>query len=609
MSSEPSIFNYYWKLEKKPSFDEKISTYHWKLEKSQTKILFLQSTILSAYLTTVECTPTVVIGNTTFIGSQRTEDIDFFGGIPFAEPPTGNLRLMPPVPRLFNTADRSDTSSKLLNATNFGPSCIQTLLPVDEISEDCLTVNIFRPSSTVFKHSTTLLPVMIWFYGGGYIIGRSSRYDGTPLVTRSITRGAPTIVVSANSRMGPLGFPRGEDVTRKFEEGSPILNLGLEDNVAAIEWVKQHIEAFGGDPDKITVFGESAGAVSLEILILNDRIRGLAKGVIMESTGGIPFVSPSNPQANDVWNNFIAAVPSCRNKPENTVDCLRTVTTPDIIQAYNTAGLLFNTSGADWFPVIGGDLLPNFPSTFRPQRGVVDAILIGSNLDEGTLTAPQTINSSQPIKELILSSPLSPPNASPAEREVQLEKLEAVVKQVLDLYPNDPSLGAPFGTGNDTFGLDPEYKRYASVATDFTHLAHRRYLVNEQLLKARIPTFTYLFADPDAVPVPDFVNGIPAPGSLGVTHSSEIFYVFGDLEVMTPTARKLSSTMMDYWISFANSLSPNDLAGNTRPFWPEYSSSNPLLLRLDGRGTTTIRDDFHEKQTAIFNKDPAIFTH
>ncbi|THU76586.1 alpha/beta-hydrolase [Dendrothele bispora CBS 962.96] len=507
---------------------------------------------------------------------------------------------MPPVPRLFNTADGSNTGSESFDATNFGPSCIQTQLPVDEISEDCLTVNIFKPSNTVVGNSTNLLPVMIWFYGGGFIIGRSSRYDATPLVTRSITRGTPTIVVSVNYRMGPLGFPRGEDVTRKFEEGSPILNLGLEDNIAAIEWVKQHIEAFGGDPDKITAFGESAGAVSLEILILNDRIRGLAKGVIMESTGSLPMVSPSNPQANDIWNNFIAAVPSCRDKPESTVDCLRTVTTSDIIQAYNTAGLFFNTSGQDWLPVIAGDLLPNFPSTLKPKQGAVDAVLIGSNLDEGTLLAPQTINSSQPIKELILSSPPSPPNASPAEREVQLEKLEAVANQVLEFYPNDPSLGAPFGTGNDTFGLDPEYKRYAAVATDFILLGPRRYLVNEQLLKASIPTFSYLFADQDAVPVPDFVN---------VTHSSEIFYVFGDLEVMTPTARKLSSTMMDYWISFANSLSPNDLSGNARPFWPEYSSSNPLLLRLDGQGTTTIRDDFRENQTAIFNRDPAIFTH
>ncbi|THU80142.1 alpha/beta-hydrolase [Dendrothele bispora CBS 962.96] len=568
------------------------------------KILF-RIIVVSLYAITVECTPTVVIGNTTFIGTQKTQDVEFFGGIPFAEAPVGNLRLMPPVPRLFNSSARSE----IFNATNFGPSCIQTSLPVDEISEDCLRVNIFKPSNSVVKGSTALLPVMIWFYGGGFIVGTSSRYDGTPLVARSVARGTPTIVVSVNYRLGPLGFPRGDDVAQKFEEGSSLLNLGLQDGIAAIEWVKQNIEAFGGDPDKITGFGESAGAFALETMILSEKIRGLARGVIMESTAGVPAITPSSPQANEVWNNFTSAIPLCQNQLENTVDCLRSLTTPEILQAFNTAGLFFNTSSMDWQPVIDGPggLLPNLTSTLRPKEGVVDAVLIGENLDEGTLFTPQTVNSSQFIIESILSSPSSPPNASPAERNAQLEKLQTVVKQVIELFPNDPSLGAPFGTGNDTFGLDPEYKRTAAFSTDFTFLAPRRRLVNEQLLKASIPTFSYLFADPDAVPVPDFVNGVPAPGSLGATHSSEIFYVFGTLEVVTPTAQKLSDTMMDYWLSFTNSLNPNDLAGNKRPFWPEYTSNNQILLRLDGRGTTTIRDDFHEKQAAIFNRDPSIF--
>ncbi|THU76654.1 alpha/beta-hydrolase [Dendrothele bispora CBS 962.96] len=334
------------------------------------KILF-RIIIVSLYAITVECAPTVVIGNTTFIGSQKTQDVEFFGGIPFAEAPVGNLRLMPPVPRLFN----SSTRAGIFNATNFGPSCIQTSLPVDEISEDCLRVNIFKPSNSVVKGSTSLLPVMIWFYGGGFIVGTSSRYDGTPLVARSVARGTPTIVVSVNYRLGPLGFPRGDDVAQKFEEGSSLLNLGLQDTIAAIEWVKQNIEAFGGDPDKITGFGESAGAFALEAMVS-----------IMESTGGIPVLSPSSPQANEVWNNFTSVIPSCQNKLENTVDCLRSLTTPEIIQAFNNAGLFFNASGMDWIPVIDGPggLLPNLPSTLRPKEGVVDAVLIGENLDEGT---------------------------------------------------------------------------------------------------------------------------------------------------------------------------------------------------------------------------------
>ncbi|KAK7455774.1 hypothetical protein VKT23_010806 [Stygiomarasmius scandens] len=584
--------------------------------------------VSSAYCSALgSSNPRVVINNTTFIGQSKSKDVDFFGGIPFAEPPLGNLRLKPPVLKSF--LDDSDAGQTIFNATHFGPSCIQTPLPVNNgISEDCLSVNIFKPSSSVINEtSSALLPVMLWIYGGGFIIGSSSRYDGTPLVTRSIVRGTPTILVSVNYRMGPLGFPRGDDVAREAEKGSPILNLGSRDNIAALQWIKEHISAFGGDPDKITVFGESAGAFAIELLVLNDQIRGLAKGVILESTGGLPLQSPSSPGSKIAWNNFIAAIPRCQTELNDTVDCMRSLTTSEIIEGYNTAGLFFNTSGEDWLPVIDGEIVPDFPSNLKPRKGVVEAVLIGSNLDEGTLITPQTINSSQSIQDLILSTPPSPPNASPAEREAQLERLETILKQILKLYPNDPPLGSPFGTGNDTFGLNPEYKRYAAVASDLIYQSYRRYMINEQLLKTEIPVFSYLFTDPDAVPVPDFVSGTPAPGSLGVTHSSEIFYVFGDLAVVTPTATDLSNSMMDYWISFANSFTPNDEEDNARGsilhlwsyyvspmfepglLWPGYTQENQVLLQLNGHNTTVIPDNFREEQIAIFNQNQAIFAH
>jgi len=201
----------------------------------------------------------------------------------------------------------------------------------------------------------------------------------------------------------------------------------------------------------------------------------------LESTGGLPLQSPSSPGSKTAWNNFIAAIPRCQTESNDTVDCMRSLTTPEIIEGYNTAGLFFNTSDEDWLPVIDGEIVPDFPSNLKPRKGVVEAVLIGSNLDEGkplyilrydfadnllllgTLITSQTINSSQSIQDLIVSTPPSPPNASPAEREAQLEKLEIILKQILKLYPNDPPLGSPFGTGNDTFGLDPEYKRYAAV--------------------------------------------------------------------------------------------------------------------------------------------------
>jgi len=106
----------------------------------------------------------------------------------------------------------------------------------------------------------------------------------------------------------------------------------------------------------------------------------------MESTGGVPFINASNPTANDVWNNFVMATPSCADTSSSntTVDCIRTLSTSEIIEAYYTAGLFFNVSGVNWLPVLDGELVPAFPSTLEPQPGVVEAVLIGSNLDEGT---------------------------------------------------------------------------------------------------------------------------------------------------------------------------------------------------------------------------------
>ncbi|KAF5334584.1 hypothetical protein D9758_018132 [Tetrapyrgos nigripes] len=549
--------------------------------------------------------PTAVIGDVTFTGRRTSDNVEFFGGIPFAEPPVADLRLKPPVPKMFSSGQQAT-----FNATQFGPSCVQTKLPPEQLSEDCLSLNIFRPSNISSDKS---LPVMVWVYGGGFIVGSSSRYDGTPLVNRSVSRGTPTILVTVNYRLGPLGFPRGEEVFRDAEAGSHILNLGLQDNVAALQWVQENIASFGGDPSKVTVFGESSGARALELLILNGEIEGLARGVIIESTARIPDVIPQSPAANETWNNFMSALPNCVNSSLSDIECIRNLTTADLINGYNDAGIFFSFAEAsEWTPTFGDRHLPGMPSTLMPKKKVVEAVLIGTNKDEGTLATNQSVNTDQVIKDTILGSPPSPPNATQSEREAQLNKLESILNKTLALYPNIPSKGSPFDTGNETFGLDPQYKRTAAVATDYVYNSERRYHINNQLLPAGISTYSYLFTDPDAVPMRDFVVGTPVPGSLGVSHTSEVYYVFGiiseqpEVPEVTPTAAKLSDMMMDYWISFADTLNPNDAAGSDRPEWPEYTTYNPILLELNGHNTTVVLDNLRESQVALFVDDPTV---
>ncbi|KAF5334363.1 hypothetical protein D9758_017485 [Tetrapyrgos nigripes] len=556
--------------------------------------------------------PSVSIGEVTFVGRQTSENVEFFGGVPFAEPPIGNLRLRPPILTDFTSAQHT-----VINVTQFGPSCVQAGIPtISQVSEDCLGLSIFRPAHLGLDEGKgDGLPVMVWLYGGGFLVGSSSMYDGTPLVNRSVFRNTPTIFVAANYRLGPLGFPRGDDVGREADAGSRILNLGLQDNIAALQWVKQHIASFGGDPSKVTVFGESAGARAIEFLLLSGKIQGLARGAIMESTGGIAVISPTSSTANTVWDDFMTALPQCTNTSMTDVECIRHLNTSELIEGFINGRLFFNSSGTNWFPTLDDDIIPGFPSTLKPDHDVLEAVIIGCNQDESTLVTDQSVNSTQLIRDMILESPPSPPNASPSQRKSQLQRLRHILEETLALYPNIPSLGSPFNTGNETFGLDPEYKRTAAVATDLEQQAERRFHINHQLIPAGISTFSYVFTDPDAVPVQEFVTGTPVPGSLGVTHSSEIFYVFGTLaerpevKQVTPTAAKLSDMMMDYWISFANTLNPNDGKGSTRPNWPEYIGNRQEMMQLNGHNTTTIKDDFRERQIALFNRDPAVFAH
>ncbi|KAF5361597.1 hypothetical protein D9758_007331 [Tetrapyrgos nigripes] len=567
--------------------------------------------------------PQVSIDDATFIGRRTSDSVEFFGGIPFAVAPVDNLRLRPPVLKSFKSKYESGQQSQnttTFNSTQFGPSCIQTSLPADQISEDCLSLNIFRPRLPRVEDDESKsegLPVMVWFYGGGYIVGSTSHYDGTPLVNHSVYRETPTILISANYRLGPLGFPRGDDVAREAATASGILNLGLQDNIAALQWIQENVAFFGGDPSKVTVFGESAGALAVELLLLSGKLEGLARGAIMESTGFVPALSPSGSAANTAWSNFMDALPQCANTSTslNDVECIRNLTTSELIDGFNNAQIFFNSSTAptQWMPTLDSEIVPAFPSTLRPAHGAVGAVVIGCNKDEATLLTDQTVNSIQAISDRILLAPPSPPDASTFEREAQLKELELILNQTLALYPNNPSLGSPFDTGNATFGLDPEYKRTAAVSADMEFHSMRRFHLNQQLLPAGIRSYSFLFADPDAVPVQDFIIGNPVPGSLGVPHSSEIFYVFGTLaerpevKQVTPTAAKLSEMMMDYWISFANVLDPNDGNGANRPDWPEYTAENQIVLQLNGHNTTGIPDDFRKEQIALFNRNPAVF--
>ncbi|KAL0569299.1 hypothetical protein V5O48_012663, partial [Marasmius crinis-equi] len=520
--------------------------------------------------------------------------------LPFAEPPLKNLRFRQPV--LKTTFDASE-----FDASKPGLACLQTALPVNTVTEDCLTLNIFRPST---MNGTEKLPVLVWFHGGAWAIGSGGRYNGSRLVSRSITRGTPVLIVTANYRLGALGFPIGEEAANEN-----ILNLGLHDNVAALQWVQANIDAFGGDPARVTIFGESAGAKAVDLLLFNEQINNLASGAILESDPGIALANL--PLNNERWSGFVSAIPSCSHLSDatNTLGCLRSedVNSDDLLRAFEIANITFRGPTVDWEPVLDGKdgLVPRYPSQSTVKATF--PVIIGSNLDEGTLfieQGPTTESSEDTIRDLIHEISRRPPGRN--------EEIQNIINRILEAYPNVPALGAPFGTGNDTFGLSPDFKRAAAVAGDAVLESHRRLVLSQLAQRPQTNVYSFVFADTNGgmITVPPEFNVAsppPSPGSLGVPHTAEIFYVFGTLEDelgpgnVTASALALSQAMMDYWISFAATGDPNDGRGAQRPRWAPFNPDDPMVIQLKGNETRMIPDTFRAEGISIFNEDPTAF--
>ncbi|ESK89898.1 extracellular triacylglycerol lipase precursor [Moniliophthora roreri MCA 2997] len=561
-------------------------------------MFFLLFQVISSFLLNAlpsNASPQVQLGVTSITGATRN-GVEFFGGIPYAEPPIANLRLRPAI---LKRSDSWNVTS--FDASEFGKACLQPGLSREDVSEDCLTINVFRPPITSSRNSTKL-PCLLWIHGGSFLIGSGSIpvYDGSSLVRRSIERGTPIIVITINYRLGPLGFPQGLEAASL---GSEVLNLGLRDILLSLEWVKNNINAFGGDPQKVTVFGESAGARAIELNILGGGLKGLARGAIMESSGSLPTHPASTRDSS--WTAYVSAVEPCSSaiQSKNTIECLRSKATSDeLFDAFTKAGIL--RSSFDWLPVLDGPtgLLPDYASKLDVKVKI--PVIYGDNLDEGTILTPQNVAGPNDTRQGLFAT-FAP---SPAGDEA----LQDAIADLTNIYPDDPSLGCPFGTGNQTFGLSPEYKHYCSIVGDLVVHAERRIFASKAN-KANVPMYGYLFADPDAIKaVPSDFMPPAAPGSLGVPHTSEITYVFGNLAVvnnmMPASAKQLSTMMMDYWIAFANGMNPNDGKGLKRPEWGLYKTSRPQMIQLKGGDTKMIGDTERKDGMAYINQHAVIFS-
>ncbi|KAJ6615101.1 esterase 1 [Mycena sp. CBHHK59/15] len=523
----------------------------------------------------VDSAPTIQLGKTTLVGRDITVlQQDFFGGIPFAEPPLGYLRLRPPILK-------SSLDSSTFNASNFGLACLQTSLPLAAMSEDCLTINVFRPSGTP---ANAKLPVVSphQVYGGGFDGGAATIFNASGIVAQSVARGTPLIYVNFNYRLGPLGFPQGQEAD---DRGA--LNLALKDQLTALEWVQLHIETFGA-------IKRSAGSIMTANLFLNSPISSLARAAIFES-GSAATAALFNAARGEIdWQNFVGAVPSCASTATsgNTFGCLRAANTSDIFLGLAAAMAEANKQ-FPWDPTLDGPggLIPDLPSILL-ERGQFARLpfIAGTNLDEGTVFVPQAVNSTTQVHDLLVS--LNSPSVAPSI-------LESSIQTTLELYPDVAALGSPFNTGNATFGLSSQFKRAAAIGEWRLGLLSQRRLWMETATKAGVKTFGYLFTQPQ----PNI------PPALGVSHGSEVTFVYGAPSDPSVSALTISRLMVDYWVSFATSLTPNDGLGIPRPQWTQFTPQNKAVMQLNGDNTSMIPDTFREEQTAFFNSNPIIWRH
>ncbi|TDL14977.1 carotenoid ester lipase precursor [Rickenella mellea] len=507
--------------------------------------------------------PTVILPNGIFQGST-SGNLTSFLGIPYAQPPVGKLRFAPPQAPSFSLA--------IKQATSFGASCIQQLDPFPPLfkrmekratnaSEDCLFVNVIRPANIPFLKQ---LPVVFWIYGGkrnsGFEDGDSSNNPGNTVVQRSIDLGEPVIYVSVNYRLNAFGFLPGKEV-----KAAGIGNIGLRDQRFALEWVQKFIWEFGGDASKVTIWGQSAGAISvaLQMLTNDGNTQGLFRGAFMESGSPIPAQDITTGQQ---YYDQLVQNTGCASSSD-TLECLREVPVDTLVAAVNESPNLFAFQSLTiaWKPLVDGVFLKRNPQDSVAQ-GLYAKIpfVTGDVDDEGTIfsVGNKNITTDDEFANYVKTNYVS-------------GATDAQVAQIVQAYPSDPTAGSPYDTGTNN-QLTPEFKRLASFQGDLVFQSTRRFFL--QTASKTQNAWSYLYKRGKASPF------------FGASHGSEVPEFYGALGT--------DFIGTDALVNFVNTLNPNGpknsislLSALDWPQWASNSTAPPLLTFLDPAPSISITPD------------------
>jgi para-nitrobenzyl esterase len=456
------------------------------------------------------------------LGIERDDGVRVFRAIPYALPPTGVRRWRPPAPPASWSAVR--------DARAFSPQCLQPPYPEQSVfarpdrpqSEDCLYLNVWTPAEAGDD-----APVMVWIHGGGLTrgTGATDAYDGGALARKG------AVVVTINYRLGPFGFLSHPGLSAESPDGVSG-NQGFLDQAAALRWVQRHIAAFGGDPDRVTIFGESAGSRSVNALMVMPATEGLFHGAIGQSGGGFAPTQAIREPVHGLKPAEQWGVELGERLDAPTLADLRAVPAHEVLAAALGSGMPLTT-------VVDGHTVPDQPGAlFAAGRQHDVPVILGFNKDEGTsLTAPS----------------VRPQDPAAFEASVR-ERFGDLADRFLDLYPTEtPERSWLAAFRDQRFGWEMVQWADAMETVD-------------------ADAWMYYFT---------FHPSGPWSDALRAYHAGEIRYVFDNVHQSpdaTEADRAVAALMSGYWTSFAADGDPN---GPGLPEWEAWDPAAMNHLRFD----------------------------
>jgi para-nitrobenzyl esterase len=459
--------------------------------------------------------PAPVMTDTGLVQGAALDGLTVYRGIPFAAPPVGDLRWRTPQPAAKWEGVRP--------AEKFGPDPYQGD-GKGNVSEDCLYLNIWTPA----KSATEKVPVLVWIYGGGFSFGSTSTpvHNGEHLARKGV------VLVSLNYRVGPLGFLAHPELTAESPHHASG-NYGLMDQIAGLRWIQRNIAAFGGDPDRVTIFGESAGGIAVSMLCASPEARGLFRGAISQSGGSFGPTRPTTYPGENMRTLAMAeasGVELAKKIGAASLAELRAVEPGKLPSGFG--------SGSGW-PIVDGWVIPGDQHKLYEAGRYNDVdILVGYNSDEGLSFSREK---------------------TPAEFIANTRKRYG---------PFADKLIAAYPVGSDSV---PKTAR--DLMRDAAFGWQTWAWANLQVQTGKAKVFYYYFDQHRA-----HAAGSPEADH-GMAHGMDVPYVFQTLDrkdaKLTPGDWAISETVSTYWTNFAKHGDPN---GPGVPAWPRFTGKNGQVM-------------------------------